>query len=69
MQQRFFCTIPAPALAMSQMPPVQEKGRFLSAVHLLTGVISKCDDVHRHFRLDFRGANAHCDLVQRNNVT
>jgi hypothetical protein len=28
MQQRFFCTIPAPVLAISEMPPEEEKGRF-----------------------------------------
>jgi hypothetical protein len=31
--------------------------------------INKSDDAHCEFRLDFRDAIGHCDLVQRNNVT
>jgi hypothetical protein len=46
-----------------------KKAAFSSALQRLTSVIDKYDDVHSHFRLDFRGVIAHCDLVQRNNVT
>ena len=40
---------------------------FLSTSQVLTRVINKGDDAHCDFRLDFRGAIGHCDLVQRNN--
>jgi hypothetical protein len=47
---------------------VREKGRFSSTSQGFRKVINKGDDAHCDFRLDFRGAIGHCDLVQRNNV-
>jgi hypothetical protein len=51
-----------------QTPEVKEKDLVPQVLQVLTKVIAEYDDVHRHLRLDFFPANAHCDLVQRNNV-
>jgi hypothetical protein len=45
-----------------------EKSLFID-IQVVMRVINRGDDTHCDFRLDFRDAIAHCDLVQRNHVT
>jgi hypothetical protein len=69
MQQRFFRTIPARLRATPRVAAAKGDKPFSIDIPGAYGVINKGDDAHCDFRLDFRDAIAHCDLVQRNNAT
>ena len=69
MQQRLFLHHSCTVANDSQDEAVKgEKSLFID-IQVVMRVINKGDDAHCDFRLDFRDAIAHCDLVQRNHVT